>query len=332
MARILVADDDAAQRRIVSSILKGEGHEVVESGSAEEALERCQLLPCEVILTDMRMPGQGGLHLVESAMKLSPAPEVVVVTAFGSVDTAVKAMRLGAYDYLNKPLDKDELILLVQRAAEKFALRRDSQRWQQASRAGIGQGLVAQSAVMKGILDTLNPVSKSDSTVLIQGESGTGKERVAKLIHAGSSRAGKPMLSINCSAFPETLLESELYGYEKGAFTGASARKIGLLEAAEGSTLFLDEVGDMPLSLQAKLLRAIQEREIRRVGGIQSIPVNIRIVAATHRNLQNAIRNGAALKCDVNLGFYGVVAVRMAIESYRKSRFIHWDAKREKAV
>jgi len=293
MARVLIADDDSAQRRIVASILKSEGHEVLESSSAEEALERLQQIPCEVVLTDMRMPGQGGLHLLESALKFTSAPEVVVVTAFGSVDTAVKAMRLGAYDYLNKPLDKDELILLVQRAAEKYALRRDSQRWQQAARVGIGQGLVAESAAMKAILETIDLVSQSDSTVLIQGESGTGKERVAKLLHSGSRRGVKPMMSINCSAFPESLLESELYGHEKGAFTGASVRKIGLLESAEGSTLFLDEVGDMPLSLQAKLLRAIQEREIRRVGGVTSIPVDIRILAATHRNLQEATRQGS---------------------------------------
>ena len=292
MARILIADDDAAQRRIMASILNGEGHDVLEASSAEEALERLQQRACEVVLTDMRMPGQGGLHLVESAAKLSTAPEIVVVTAFGGVDTAVKAMRLGAYDYLNKPLDRNELVLLVQRAAEKFALRRDSQRWQQASRVGIGQGLVAESIAMKAILETIGIVSQSDSTVLIQGESGTGKERVAKLIHSGSARRSKPMMSINCSAFPETLLEAELYGYEKGAFTGAIARKIGLLETADGSTLFLDEVGDMPLSLQAKLLRAIQEREIRRVGGTASIPVDLRILAATNRNLSEAIRQG----------------------------------------
>jgi len=293
MARVLIADDDAAQRHIVASILKSEGHEVLEAGSAEEALDRLQQKHCEVVLTDMRMPGQGGLHLLESAVKLSPAPEVVVVTAFGSVDTAVKAIRLGAYDYLNKPLDKDELVLLVQRAAEKFSLRRDSQRWRQAAQVGIGQGLVTESAAMKAVLETIRLVSKSDSTVLIQGESGTGKERVAKLIHSGSSRGSKPMLSINCSAFPENLLESELYGHEKGSFTGAAVRKIGLLEAAEGSTLFLDEVGDMPLSLQAKLLRAIQEREIRRVGGVTTISVDIRILAATNRNLQEAVRQGS---------------------------------------
>ncbi len=316
MAKVLIADDDAAQRHIMASILKGEGHVVVEAGSAEEALERLQQRSCEVVLTDMRMPGQGGLHLLESAMKLAPHPEVVVITAFGSVDSAVKAMRLGAYDYLNKPLDKDELIILVQRASEKFSLRRDSQRWRQASQAGIGQGLVAESPSMKAILDTIELVSKSDSTVLIQGESGTGKERVAKLIHSRGSRGSKPMVSINCSAFPETLLESELYGHEKGAFTGASTRKIGLLETAEGSTLFLDEVGDMPLSLQAKLLRALQEREIRRVGGVSSIPVDIRIIAATNRNLQEAIQQGS-FREDL---FYRLNVIPIVIPPLRERR------------
>ena len=316
MARVLIADDDAAQRHIIASILKGEGHEVLEAGSAEEGLDRLQQKRCDVVLTDMRMPGQGGLHLLESALKLAPAPEVVVVTAFGSVDSAVKAIRLGAYDYLNKPLDKDELVLLVQRAAEKFSLRRDSQRWKQAAQVGIGQGIVAESAAMKAVLETIRLVSKSDSTVLIQGESGTGKERVAKLIHSGSLRASKPMLSLNCSAFPETLLESELYGHEKGSFTGASARKIGLLEAAEGSTLFLDEIGDMPLSLQAKLLRAIQEREIRRVGGISTISVDIRILAATNRNLQEAVRQGS-FREDL---FYRLNVIPIVISPLRKRK------------
>ncbi len=316
MARILIADDDAAQRRITASILKAERHEVAEAGSAEEALELLQQRPCQVVLTDMRMPGQGGLHLLESALKLTPAPEVVVVTAFGSVDTAVKAMRLGAYDYLNKPLDKNELVLLVQRAAEKCALRHESTGWRQASQAAIGQGLVAESDAMKAILETIDLVSRSDATVLIQGESGTGKERVAKLIHAKSPRGRKPILSINCSAFPETLLETELFGHEKGAFTGASARKIGLFEAADGSTLFLDEVGDMPLSLQAKLLRAIQEKEIRRVGGVASLPVDLRIFAATHRHLQDSIRQGS-FREDL---FYRLNVIPIVIPPLRERR------------
>jgi len=292
MAKILIAEDDAAQRHIMASILRGEGHEVREAGSVPEALDHLQQRPSEVVLTDMRMPGPTGLHLLEAARKLAPAPEVVVLTAFGSVDSAVQAMRQGAYDYLTKPLDRDELVLVVQRAAEKYRLRGDSQRWRQASQNAADDGLIAESPSLKSILETLDRIAQSDSTVLVQGESGTGKERIAKLIHARSPRAGKPMLSVNCSAFPENLLEAELFGYEKGAFTGANARKIGLFEAAEESTLFLDEIGDMALSLQAKILRAVQEREIRRVGGLFPIPVDIRIIAATHRDLQDAVEKG----------------------------------------
>ncbi|HEX2613316.1 MAG TPA: sigma-54 dependent transcriptional regulator [Fibrobacteria bacterium] len=292
MAKLLVVDDDAAQRRIVASILKAEGHDVREAGSVPEALEELQRRAAEVVLTDLRMPGPGGLSLLDAAMRLSPAPEVVVVTAFGSVDTAVQAMRRGAYDYLAKPLEKDELVVVVQRAAEKYRLRGDASRWRQASRAALEDGIVAESPVLRELLSTLDRISRSDATVLIQGESGTGKERVARMIHAGSPRGAKPMLAVNCAAFPENLLEAELFGYEKGAFTGATARKIGLFEALEGSTLFLDEIGDMPLTLQAKLLRVAQEKEIRRVGGLHAIPVDVRIVAATHRDLQAMVARG----------------------------------------
>ena len=292
MAKVLIAEDDPAQRRIMASILGAQGHEVREAGSVPEALELLKQRPGEVVLTDLRMPGLGGLHLLEAARKLSPAPEVVVLTAFGSVDSAVQAMRQGAYDYLTKPLDRDELVLVVERACEKHRLRDDSRRWRQASQKPEDEGLIAESPALKAILETLDRIANSDSTVLIQGESGTGKERIAKIIHARSPRAGKPMLSVNCSAFPENLLEAELFGYEKGAFTGAHARKIGLFEAAEESTLFLDEIGDMAPSLQAKILRAVQEKEIRRVGGLLTIPVDIRILAATHRDLQEAVARG----------------------------------------
>ncbi len=290
--KVLIVDDDAAQRRIVASILSTEGHETHEAESVPAALEKLQQVSVEVVLTDLRMPGPGGLRLLQEAVRLMPAPEVVVITAFGSVDTAVEAMRRGAYDYLTKPLDKDELILVVQRAAEKFRLRGDSNRWRQAQESGDG-GLIAESPALRGILETLDRISQSDATVLIQGETGTGKERIAKLIHAHSKRGSKPMLSVNCAAFPENLLESELFGHEKGAFTGAASRKPGLFEVVEGSTLFLDEIGDMPPGLQAKMLRAVQEKEIRRVGGLVSIPVDVRIVAATHRNLPEAIARGA---------------------------------------
>jgi DNA-binding NtrC family response regulator len=293
MAKILIVDDEAAQRRIMADILKAAGHRVAVAESADQAEETAADFGPEVVLTDLKMPGRGGLSLVETLGKLPLPPEVVVITAFGTVDTAVKAMRLGAYDYLTKPLEKEELLLVAERAAEKFSLRMESKRLRQELQGRLGEGLVAESGAMKAILEMVAMVAQSDATVLIRGESGTGKERIARLVHLQGARGSKPMLSINCAAFPETLLESELFGYEKGAFTGAAARKIGLIEAAHGGTLFLDEVGDMSISTQAKLLRVLQEREIRRVGGTATIPVDIRVIAATHKDLAEGIRNGS---------------------------------------
>jgi DNA-binding NtrC family response regulator len=261
--------------------------------SADQAEETVGDFQPDVVLTDLKMPGRGGLALVEALAKLDLPPEVVVITAFGTVDTAVKAMRLGAYDYLTKPLEKDELLLVAERAAEKYALRMESRRLRQELHGRLGDGLVAESAAMKGILEMVAMVAQSDATVLVRGESGTGKERIARLVHLQGARGGRPMLGINCAAFPETLLETELFGYEKGSFTGAAARKLGLIESAHGGTLFLDEVGDMSLSTQAKLLRVLQEREIRRVGGTVTIPIDIRVIAATHKDLAEAIRQGA---------------------------------------
>jgi len=293
MAKVLVVDDDAGQRNIMVSILASQGHTMLSSPNVDEALAQIYDNQPQVVLTDLKMPGKSGLVLVEETAKLSVRPEIVVITAFGSVETAVKAIRCGAYDYLNKPLEREELILVVQRAAEKFLLREEGEQLRAELTKQLTTGLIAESAVMRTILDIVKRVAASDSTVLIRGESGTGKERIARLIHYQSNRGRKPMQSINCAAFPETLLESELFGYEKGAFTGAQNRRIGLVESASGSTLFLDEVADMSLSTQAKLLRVLQEREIRRVGGIKSIPVDIRIIAATNKNLEDAIKQGS---------------------------------------
>ena len=292
MARVLIVDDEPAQRRIMANILRVEGHEIREAASVGEAEQELNDAP-EVVLTDLKMPGKGGLSLVEALGKAASPPEVVVITAFGTVDTAVKAMRLGAYDYLTKPLEKDELLMVVERAAEKYSLRMESRQMRQELNGRPGDGLVAESAAMKEILEMAATVAQSQSTVLIRGESGTGKERIARLIHMQGERGNRRMHAINCAAFPESLLETELFGHEKGAFTGAHARKVGILEAAHGSTLFLDEVGDMALSTQAKLLRVLQEKEIRRVGGTAILPIDLRIIAATHRDLQEGIRQGA---------------------------------------
>jgi DNA-binding NtrC family response regulator len=239
------------------------------------------------------MPGKSGIALVEEIARCQLPPEVVVVTAFGTVETAVRAMRNGAYDYLNKPLEREELLVVVERAAEKYSLRVDGIQLRMELTRQVKSGLVAESSAMCSVLDIVSKVAVSDSTVLILGESGTGKERIARLIHYQSLRGHKPMQSINCAAFPESLLESELFGYEKGSFTGAQARRIGLIESASGSTLFLDEVADMSLSTQAKLLRVLQEKEIRRVGGNKNVPVDIRIISATNKNLEEAIKKGS---------------------------------------
>jgi DNA-binding NtrC family response regulator len=293
MSKVLVVDDEAGQRNIVASILKSVGHVVFEAASVDEALQHIIENRPEVVLTDLKMPGKSGLVLVEEISKYQLPPEIVVITAFGTVETAVKAMRLGAYDYLNKPLEREELLLVVERAAEKYGLRVDGIQLRLELTRQLTTGLVAESAAMRSVLDIVTKVAASDSTVLIRGESGTGKERIARLIHYQSKRGHKPMQSINCAAFPETLLESELFGYEKGSFTGAAARRIGLIESASSSTLFLDEVADMSLSTQAKLLRVLQEKEIRRVGGTKNIPVDIRIISATNKNLEEAIKLGS---------------------------------------
>jgi DNA-binding NtrC family response regulator len=292
MAKILIVDDEAAQRNIVGSILRSEGHEIAEAGTAVAALPLVNDFRPNVILTDLKMPGKSGLELVEEVRALPTPPEVVVITAFGSIETAVKTMRAGAYDYLTKPIERDELVMVVSRAAEKYSLRMNGLQLQSELARQVSHGLIAESAVMKQLLQIAHRVAQSDATVLIRGDTGTGKERIARLIHYSSPRGNRPLQTINCAAFPETLLESELFGYEKGSFTGANARKIGIMEAASGGTLFLDEVADMSLNTQAKVLRALQEREVRRVGGTENIRVDIRIIAATNKNLEECIKKG----------------------------------------
>jgi DNA-binding NtrC family response regulator len=292
MITIVLVEDDAAQRNIMADILGAEGHRVFEAGGVDAALVLIKENDPAVVVTDLKMPGRGGIDLVEEIARMQARPEVVVITAFGSIETAVRAMRLGAYDYLTKPLEREELLLAVERAAEKFRLRMDGMNFRSQLVSQSSHGLVAESEAMKNVLDIVRKVASSDATVLIRGESGTGKEKIAQLIHYLSPRGSRPMQSINCAAFPETLLESELFGYERGAFTGAGARKIGIIETAGQSTLFLDEVADMSLNTQAKLLRALQEKEIRRVGGTSAIPVDIRVIAATNKNLEEAIRKG----------------------------------------
>jgi DNA-binding NtrC family response regulator len=292
VAKVLIVDDQEKQRKILADILAAKKHLIFEASSVDQAMERIKENLPEVILTDLKMPGKGGLKLVEKISQLLLSPEVIVMTAFSSVATAVKAIRLGAYDYLAKPLEVEEVLFLVEKAREKYALKVGSQHLKEELIREITSNMVAESFAMQNILEIIEKVSVSNSTVLVLGETGTGKECVARLIHLRSRRGHNPMQSINCAAFPETLLESELFGYEKGSFTGAQTRKIGIVETASGSTLFLDEVADMSLNLQAKVLRFLQEREIRRVGGKENIKVDIRVITATNRDLKEAIKLG----------------------------------------
>jgi DNA-binding NtrC family response regulator len=292
--KVLIVDDQENQRSILGEILTSEGQlTVFQAGTAEEAMSAIRTHLPEVVLTDLKMPGKSGLSLLEEISTLTAPPEVIVITAFGSIETAIKATKLGAYDYINKPVKPEEVLFLIKKAREKYLLRQESQTLKQELTAQVTTGLIAESPSMKNVLEMVDRVATTESTVLLRGETGTGKERLARLIHLKSKRASKPMRSVNCAAFAETLLDSELFGYEKGAFTGAQSQKIGIIEAANGGTLFLDELADMSLSTQVKLLRTLQEKTIRRVGGTEDIRVDIRIVAATNKNLEDAVLSGA---------------------------------------
>jgi DNA-binding NtrC family response regulator len=293
MARVLIVDDEPSQRDVMRIILTAENHVLEEAESVDGALRSIELNQPQVVLTDMKMPKKTGVDLVEAVARMEFGPEIVVITAYGTIETAVKAMRLGAYDYLTKPIEREELILIVKRAAEKYSLRANTRQWRDESLKHACTDIVAESAAMKEVLETARKVADSDATVLLRGDSGTGKERIAWFIHSLSRRSVKPMHCINCAAFPESLLESELLGHEKGSFTGAHARKIGILEAAGGGTLLLDEVADMSPPTQAKILRSIQEKEVRRLGGTSTIPIDARFIAATNRNLEDAVANGS---------------------------------------
>jgi two-component system NtrC family response regulator len=289
--RILVVDDEAPQRELLAGFLVKQGYEVVPAASGAEALERLERETFDLILTDHRMPQMSGLDLLKAAREVNPEIPIVVMTAYGSVEQAVAAMKAGAYDYLGKPIDLDDLLHRIgkvrerqQLLAEVRALREDLR-----GRYRLG-GIVGESGAMQEVLGVVQRVAGSTATVLIQGESGTGKELIARALHYESPRASGPFVAINCAALPEALLESELFGHEKGAFTGASERRVGRFEAAEGGTIFLDEIGDLTLPLQVKLLRVLQERRIERLGANRPIPVDVRVVAATKIDLEQAIR------------------------------------------
>jgi DNA-binding NtrC family response regulator len=291
--RVLVVDDEVRQLEILKTILEREGMDVETATSAEGAVRVMRDTLPAVVLTDLKLPGADGVDLLEEVSRSSPQTCVILMTAHGSIDNAVAAMKKGAFDYLTKPLERETVLLAVRRAMEKARLLSENLALRQQLKDRFSlRNIIGDHGKMQDVFRMVLKVAPSPSSVLIYGESGTGKELIARAIHYNSPRASRPFHATNCAAIPEPLLESELFGHEKGAFTGAIARQMGLFEQASGSTLFLDEVGDMGASTQAKLLRTLQEREIRRVGGAQQIPVDVRIIAATNKDLGALMREG----------------------------------------
>jgi len=291
--RVLVVDDERHQRDILQMILDAEGYETVSARNARHALQVLREQPFDVVLTDLKMPDMNGIALLTELLEVQPGLCVILMTAHGSIDSAVEAMRRGAFDYLTKPLEKDELLVVLGKAMERSNLVRENRllHEQLQDRFRI-DNIVGAHGSMQDVFRIVQKVAPSNSTVLIYGESGTGKELVARALHQGSQRRERPFYAVNVAALPESILEAELFGHEKGAFTGADVRRIGLFEQASGSTLFLDEVGDLKRDLQAKLLRTLQEREVIRVGGTERVRIDARIVAATNQDLEHAVREG----------------------------------------
>ncbi len=291
--KVLVVDDDDEMCRVVSDILKGEGFSVL---AVNESLEASKLLNKEdfdVMITDLKMKGLKGLDLLEKANKVAPLTPVIIITAFGTIESAIKAMKMGAYDYITKPFKMEEFVLTVRKALENRLLKKEVVRLRKEveSRYDFHQ-LIGKSPLMQKIYDVIEKISDSSGNVLITGESGTGKELVAKAIHYNGVRKEDPFIAVNCAAIPETLLESELFGYKKGAFTDARSDKRGLFFEANEGTLFLDEIVEMPLTLQAKLLRVIEERKIRPLGDTSTYPIDVRIISTSNRDIKPLIQGG----------------------------------------
>ena len=288
--RILVVDDEETQREMLGGFLKKEGYSVSLADSGEEALKICQDKFFEVALIDLKMPGMDGIGLLSKLKEINPEIQVIVMTAYASIETAVVAMKQGAFNYVNKPVDLEELRINIKKALENQKILTENRYLkEQLNEKYKDLKIIGESNAIKEVLSTVARVAKSDSTVLIRGESGTGKELVARAIHALSDRANQRFISLSCAAIPETLLESELFGYEKGAFTGATRRKEGRFELADSGTLFLDEIGDLSLETQVKLLRVIETQEFERLGGEETIKVDVRIISATNQDLEKKI-------------------------------------------
>jgi DNA-binding NtrC family response regulator len=314
---ILVVDDEKNILRIVSATLKKEHYGVDTAQSSEEALEKFARDAYQLVITDLKLPGKTGIELLGSIKSRDPDVPVVVITAFGSIENAVEAMKMGAFNYLTKPINSDELLTVVREALEKYELKRENIALRsELKRKYTYNAIIGKSAPMQEVFDTVGMVAKTQSSVLIIGESGTGKELVARAVHYESNRAEGPFVTIDCATIPSEIMESELFGHEKGSFTGAHERKTGLLENANEGTVFLDEIGELDLNLQKKLLRFLQEREILRVGGANRIKLNVRIVAATNKDLDQEVA-GKRFREDL---FYRLSVVTLRIPPLRERK------------
>jgi DNA-binding NtrC family response regulator len=315
---ILIVEDEPSQREMLAEFLRKEGHHVEEASDGRTALDVVRRRSLDVVLLDQKMPGMGGLEVLQEAKKVQPELDVIMVTAYGTVESAVGAMKLGAYDYITKPVDLDELLMVLERISERQTLLRENRILKERLKEkGIGAGrLIYKSPQMAEVVNLAGRVASSKAAVLLLGESGTGKELLARLIHSLSPRSSKPLVTVNCAALPESLLESELFGHEKGAFTGAIQRRIGLFEQAEGGTLFLDEIGDLSPTVQVKLLRFLQEGEFQRVGGSVVLRSDVRIISATHRDLEARMGEGS-FREDL---FYRLNVVTIHVPALRERR------------
>ena len=291
---ILIVDDEDAQRSILKGYLEKKGYKIFSASSGTEGIDVVQNNLIDIVLSDYKMPDKTGLEVLEEVKQINPEISFVILTAYGTIENAVKAMRLGAFDYISKPVDLDELDLMIERVIENKNLRSEIQILKNQLKEKFKiDSFISHSPKMEDVLSIAARAADSKATVLISGESGTGKEVLAKSIHYVSSRKEKPFIAVNIPALPETLLESELFGHEKGAFTGAEKAKKGRFELADAGTIFLDEIGDIPINLQVKLLRVLQEHQIERLGSTENINIDVRIIAATHQNLEEKIKDGS---------------------------------------
>jgi len=315
---ILVVEDGHSQREILRDFLRDEGHDVSEAENGEKALKQLREDYFDLLLIDYKMPGMDGMDLLKGVKRINPEIDVIMMTAYGTVETAVQAMKAGAVDYVTKPIELDELLILIDRISERRTLLKENEILRdELGRKGVtADDIIFRSPAMNEVINLAGRVATSKATVLIQGESGTGKELVARLIHTLSPRSEKPMTVVNCAALPESLLESELFGHEKGSFTGAVQRRIGRFEEADGGSLFLDEIGELPQPVQVKLLRFLQEREFQRLGGNRTLHSDVRIISATNRDLKTKIGEDA-FREDL---FYRLNVVAITIPSLRERK------------